>query len=76
MSAGVNHIDVDELKKRGIKFGHTPGVLDNTVAETAVLLALAASRRLNEGRRKIERFVKIKRNLVVQTQKKKQPILQ
>lgn len=54
MSVGYNHVDVKELKKRGIKLSNTPGVMDRTVAETAVLLALAASRRLQEGRRKIE----------------------
>jgi glyoxylate/hydroxypyruvate reductase len=55
MSAGVNNIDVLELKKRGIKLGNTPGVLDDAVAEIAVLLALSAARRLHEGRLKIER---------------------
>jgi glyoxylate/hydroxypyruvate reductase len=55
MSAGVNNIDVPELKKRGIKLGNTPGVLDDAVAEIAVLLALSAARRLHEGRLKIER---------------------
>ncbi|KAJ8916813.1 hypothetical protein NQ315_005820 [Exocentrus adspersus] len=54
MSAGYNHIDVDELKKRGIKLGNTPNVLNNAVADIAVLLALAASRRIHEGRLKIE----------------------
>lgn len=55
MSAGVNQIDIAELKKRGIKLGNTPLVLNNTVADTAVLLALAAARRLHEGRLKIEK---------------------
>lgn len=72
MSAGVNHIDVDELGRRGIKFGHTPGVLDNTVAETAVLLALAASRRLYQGRLKIERLVNKNKNLRFLLTKRKQ----
>lgn len=56
MSAGVNQIDVAELKKRGIKLGNTPSVLDNAVADVAVLLTLAAARRLNEGRLKIEKW--------------------
>lgn len=55
MSAGVNHIDTFELKKRGIKLGNTPSVLDNAVADIAVLLALGAARRLHEGRLKIEK---------------------
>lgn len=55
MSAGINQIDVTELKKRGIKLGNTPSVLDNAVADAAVLLTLAAARRLHEGRLKIEK---------------------
>lgn len=55
MSAGVNHIDVSELKKRGIKLGNTPSVLDNAVADTAILLTLNAARRAHEGRLKIEK---------------------
>jgi lactate dehydrogenase-like 2-hydroxyacid dehydrogenase len=54
MSAGYDHIDVKELKARGIKFGNTPNVLNAAVAEVAVLLCLAAARRLHEGRLKIE----------------------
>ncbi|KAJ8957512.1 hypothetical protein NQ318_020546 [Aromia moschata] len=50
MSAGYNHIDLEELKKRGIKMGNTPKVLNAAVADTAILLGLAASRRLHEGR--------------------------
>lgn len=56
MSAGVNHIDVPELKKRGVKLGNTTGVLNDAVADIAVLLALGASRRLHEGRLKIEKY--------------------
>lgn len=55
MSAGVNHIDVSELKRRGIKLGNTPYVLDAAVADVAVLLALAAAKRLHEGRLKMEK---------------------
>ncbi|CAH0564752.1 unnamed protein product [Brassicogethes aeneus] len=54
MSAGFNHIDIGELKSRGIKLGNTPEVLNDGVADVAVLLALGASRRLQEGRLKIE----------------------
>lgn len=49
MSAGVDHIDVKELKSRGILLGNTQMVSNNAVAEIAVLLTLAASRRLNEA---------------------------
>ncbi|KAJ8967070.1 hypothetical protein NQ314_003116, partial [Rhamnusium bicolor] len=54
MSAGYNHIDVEEIRKRGIHLGNTPEVLNNAVADVAVLLTLAASRRLHEGRLAIE----------------------
>ncbi|KAK4874302.1 hypothetical protein RN001_013662 [Aquatica leii] len=54
MSAGLDNIDVDELKRRNIKLSNTPEVLNAAVADIAVLLALAASRRLHEGRLHIE----------------------
>lgn len=57
MSSGINHIDVDELKKRGIRLGNTAKVVDDPVADIAVLLTLAASRRIHEGRLKIERLL-------------------
>ncbi|KAK9300763.1 hypothetical protein QLX08_006630 [Tetragonisca angustula] len=54
MSAGYDHLDVPEIKRRGIKVGHTPMVLSDAVAEIAVLLALNAARRTHEGRLKLE----------------------
>ncbi|XP_036141314.1 glyoxylate reductase/hydroxypyruvate reductase [Monomorium pharaonis] len=54
MSAGYDHLDVPEIKKRGIKVGHTPVVLSAAVAEMAVLLLLSAARRAHEGRIKLE----------------------
>lgn len=54
MSAGYDHLDVPEIKKRGIKVGHTPEVLSAAVAEIAVLLILSAMRRAHEGRLKLE----------------------
>lgn len=56
MSAGYEHLDVPEIKRRGIKVGHTPKVLSDAVAETAVMLMLAAARRLQEGRLKLEQY--------------------
>nr|CAD7443914.1 unnamed protein product [Timema bartmani] len=53
MSAGYNHVDVAEVKARGIKLGNTPNVLDAAVADQAVLLALAAGRRMQEGHQRI-----------------------
>lgn len=55
MSSGYDNIDVEEIKKRGIKFGNTPGVLNDAVADMAVLLTLMTSRRYMEGRDAIER---------------------
>ncbi|XP_044759200.1 glyoxylate reductase/hydroxypyruvate reductase-like [Coccinella septempunctata] len=55
MSAGYDNIDVDEIRKRGIKFGNTPGVLNDAVANVAVLLALMTSRRYLEGIEAIEK---------------------
>ncbi|XP_076235083.1 glyoxylate reductase/hydroxypyruvate reductase [Calliopsis andreniformis] len=54
MSAGYDHLDVPEIKRRGIKVGNTPVVLSGAVAEIAVLLTLAAARRTHEGRLKLE----------------------
>ncbi|ETK75343.1 hypothetical protein L915_18023 [Phytophthora nicotianae] len=47
-SVGFNHIDVEACKARNIRVGHTPGVLDVAVAETAVALTFATKRRLLE----------------------------
>lgn len=50
MSAGVDHIDVKELKSRRIPLGNTSEVLNHSVADVAVMLTLAAQRRMHEGR--------------------------
>lgn len=49
MSAGYNHIDAEELKRKGVQLSNTPTILNEAVADVGILLALAASRRLNEG---------------------------
>ncbi|XP_037805926.1 glyoxylate reductase/hydroxypyruvate reductase-like isoform X2 [Lucilia sericata] len=54
MSAGIDYVDVEELKKRKIPLGNTPVVLNNAVADVAVGLMLAAARRFHEGRNKID----------------------
>lgn len=54
MSAGIDFVDVAEVKRRKIPLGHTPIVLNEAVADTAVGLLLAAARRFHEGRQKIE----------------------
>lgn len=50
MSVGTDHIDLDACTARGIPVGHTPDVLNETTADTAFALLLAAARRLGEGR--------------------------
>lgn len=50
MSVGVDHIDVEEVKSRGILIGNTRNTLDAAVADMAVLLTLSAARRIREGR--------------------------
>lgn len=54
-SAGIDFVDVAEVKRRGIQLGHTPSVLSNAVADLAVGLMIAASRRFTEARRIIEK---------------------
>lgn len=49
MSSGVNQFDLKELKRRGIKLGNTPMVLNAAVADMGILLTLAASRRMHES---------------------------
>ena len=48
MSVGVDSIDLNELRNRGIKLGHTPGVLTDAVADIAVSLILTSTRRVIE----------------------------
>ena len=48
---GVDHIDLNAARERGIPVGNTPGVLDGAVADVAFALLLAAARRLAEGDR-------------------------
>lgn len=48
---GVDHIDVNAAKSRGIPVGNTPGILNGATADMAMTLMLAAARRLVEGDR-------------------------
>ncbi|KAM3957941.1 uncharacterized protein ACR2FA_008084 [Aphomia sociella] len=54
MSSGLDHIDLDEVKKRNIPLGNTPAVLNDAVADIAVGLMIAAARRFKEGVRDVE----------------------
>ena len=49
MAVGVDNIDIAECTRRGIAVGHTPGVLTETVADSAFALLAAVVRRLPEG---------------------------
>ncbi|HKX79039.1 MAG TPA: D-glycerate dehydrogenase [Novosphingobium sp.] len=48
-SVGLDHIDVDFARARGIPVFNTPGVLAPSVAEAAMLLMLGAARRATES---------------------------
>lgn len=51
MAVGVDNIDVEACEQRGVAVGHTPGVLTETVADTAFALLGSIVRRLPEGER-------------------------
>jgi glyoxylate reductase len=46
---GVDHIDVEAARQRGIAVGNTPQVLDGAVADLAFALLLASARRVVVG---------------------------
>lgn len=56
ISVGYNHLDIQEMTKRGIMATHTPNVLNDTVADTMIGLMLATARRISE----LDRYVKNK----------------
>jgi gluconate 2-dehydrogenase len=45
VSVGYNNLDIEAMKKRGIVGTHTPGVLDDTVADTIFGLILNVARK-------------------------------
>lgn len=47
-SVGFDHVNLDAVREKGLTVTNTPEVLDNSVADFAFLLMLAASRRLYE----------------------------
>jgi glyoxylate reductase len=51
MAVGYDNIDVRAARERGVVVTNTPGVLDETTADVAFMLLLAAARRLGEGER-------------------------
>lgn len=50
-SVGVDHVDLDAAKSRGLVVTNTPDVLSDATAEIAMLLMLGAARRASEGER-------------------------
>ena len=54
MSSGIDHVDITEVKKRGIILGNSPQVVNHSVADVAVGLLIAAARRFKEGVRELE----------------------
>jgi lactate dehydrogenase-like 2-hydroxyacid dehydrogenase len=50
-SVGVDHVDLDAARARGIVVTNTPDVLSDATAEVAMLCLLGAARRASEGER-------------------------
>src|SRR5919206_4404549 len=51
MAVGYDNVDLGAAKERGVIVTNTPEVLNETTADTAFMLLLAAARRLGEGER-------------------------
>jgi glyoxylate reductase len=54
-AVGVDNLDLDAIRERGVVASNTPGVLTNATAEHAIALALALLRRVVEGDRSLRR---------------------
>ena len=52
---GVNNIDLDAARQRGVVIANTPDVLTRTTAELAITIMLALMRRVAEGDRMLRR---------------------
>lgn len=48
-AVGYDNIDVEALKKAGVKVANTPGVLNGAVAEHAIALLMATAKRIPEA---------------------------
>lgn len=53
--AGVDHIEVEEARAKGISVTNTPGVMTEDTADMAMALILAVTRRIPEGLAQMER---------------------
>ena len=56
VSMGFNHLDLDEIKKRGVIVGYTPDISTAATAELTVTLTLATARRLFEANKEIAKY--------------------
>lgn len=54
-AVGLDNVDLDAARERGVVVSNTPGVLTNSTAEHAIGLALALLRRIAEGDRALRR---------------------
>ena len=54
MAVGYDNIDIPAASQRGIPIGNTPGVLNETTADFAFALLMAAARRIAEGQRYVQ----------------------
>ncbi|MEX0732391.1 MAG: D-glycerate dehydrogenase [Aquisalimonadaceae bacterium] len=54
-SVGVDHVDLNAARQRGVVVTNTPDVLSDATAEIALLLTLGAARRASEGERLVRR---------------------
>ena len=52
---GVNNVDLDAARRRGVVIANTPDVLTRTTAELAITIMLALMRRVAEGDRMLRR---------------------
>lgn len=53
--AGVDHIDVQSARQRGILVSNTPGVVTEDTADMAIALILAVTRRIPQGLAEMQR---------------------
>jgi glyoxylate reductase len=54
-AVGIDNVDVDACRRRGVVVSNTPGVLTETTAELTIAIILALLRRVTEGDRLIRR---------------------
>ena len=54
-AVGLDNLDLDAIRERGVVASNTPGVLTNATAEHAIALMLALLRRVAEGDRSLRR---------------------